>query len=407
MQTVRCKARARVMVDVESTGREMDVARRPCYGSGAMETNDFYAAAIPGTEKALCDELRELGFASVRLNRGGIPFRGEPSEGWRACLTSRIAQRVQLLLGRFACPSEQALFDGVHAIDWATYLTPEHTISVSAVCTASTITHSGFAALKTKDAIVDRVRATSGRRPSVERDDPDIRIFLYLANNKAALYLDLAGEPLHRRGYRKESGEAPLRETLAAAILRMSGWDRRTTLVDPMCGSGTIAIEAALWARHIAPGLTRTQFGFERWANFEPGDADALRTMRGELRAAASGQSPRIIAADIDADVLDLARANARNAGVRLAFKQRDVREMQGDQAANIIVTNPPYGVRLEKTPAFCREVTAGFSRLHGWRVCLLAGSPDYARELSATPRFRQPLSNGDIDCDFLVYDIE
>jgi len=372
-----------------------------------MEKLEFYAAAIPGTEKALCEELRELGFASVRLNRGGIPFRGEPSEGWRACLESRIAQRIQLLLGRFPCPNEQALFAGVHAIDWSAYLTPDHTISVSAVCIASEITHSGFAALRVKDAIVDQVRAQTGRRPSVDRDDPDIRVFLYLANNKAALYLDLSGEPLHRRGYRKETGEAPLRETLASAILRMSRWDRGTTLVDPMCGSGTIAIEAALWARNMAPGLSRKQFGFERWANFGPDDAEALRTMRGELRSAASSQAPRIIAADIDPDLLDLARANARAAGVRLSFKERDIRTMQGDQASNILVTNPPYGVRLEKTPTFCREVTATLSRLHGWRVCMLAGSPDYEREMSATPQYKKALSNGDIDCDFLVYDID
>lgn len=372
-----------------------------------MEMLEFYAAAIPGTEKALCEELRELGFASVRLNRGGVPFRGEPSEGWRACLESRIAQRIQLLLGRFPCPSEQALFDGVQTIDWSAYLTPNHTLSVSAVCIASTITHSGFAGLKVKDAIVDQVRARTGRRPSVDREDPDIRVFLYLANNKATLYLDLSGEPLHRRGYRKETGDAPLRETLAAAMLRMSRWDRSSTLVDPMCGSGTIAIEAAMWARNMAPGLTRKQFGFERWAGFGADDDEALRTMRGELRAAVSGQVPRIIAADNDPNVLDMARANARAAGVKLAFKERDVREMQGDQAAHIIVTNPPYGVRLEKSPTFCREVTAIFSRLHGWRVCLLAGSPDYERELSATPQYRRRLSNGDIDCVFLVYDID
>lgn len=372
-----------------------------------MEMLEFYAAAIPGTERALCEELRELGFASVRLNRGGIPFRGEASEGWRACLTSRIAQRIQLLLGRFPCPSEQTLFDGVGAIDWSAYLTPDHTISVSAVCIASTITHSGFAGLKVKDAIVDQVRGKTGRRPSVDRDDPDVRIFLYLANNKAALYIDLAGEPLHRRGYRKETGEAPLRETLAAAMLRMSRWDHSSTLIDPMCGSGTIAIEAALWARNIAPGLTRKQFGFERWANFGAEEADAMRTLRGKLRGAASGQSPRIIAADINPIMLDMARANARAAGVRLAFKERDVREMQGDQTHTVLVTNPPYGVRLEKSPTFCRELTATFSRLHGWRVCMLAGSPDYERELSATPQYKRAVSNGDLDCDVLVYDIE
>ncbi|NQU41545.1 MAG: RNA methyltransferase [Lentisphaerae bacterium] len=368
---------------------------------------EFYAAAIPGTEKALCEELCELGFGSVRLNRGGIPFRGEAREGWRACLESRIAQRIQLLLHRFPCPSEDALFDGVKAIDWSPYIRSDQTLSVSAVCIASAITHSGFAALKVKDAIVDQIRARTGQRPSVDRHDPDLRIFLYLANNKAALYLDLSGEPLHRRGYRKEAGEAPLRETLAAAILRMSHWDRTSTLVDPMCGSGTIPIEAALWARNIAPGLSRAQFGFERWAQFGEREATELKELRGQLRSVVTGQSPRIVCSDIDPTVLDIASDNARTAGVKLSFKERDVRDLQGDQAAHTLVTNPPYGVRLEKSPGFCREVAATFSRLHGWRVCLLAGTPDYERELSATPQYRKPLSNGDIDCAFLSYDIK
>jgi len=367
---------------------------------------EFFAAAIPGTEDALCDELRELGFASVRLNRGGIPFRGTWREGWRACLESRIAQRIQLLLHRFPAPTQDALYDGVQSIDWRPYLTARQTFSVSAVCQASAITHSGFAALKVKDAIVDQVRDKTGQRPSVERDDPDVRVFVYLANDKAVVYLDLSGAPLHMRGYRKVTGEAPLRETLAAAILRLSGWDRQTPLTDPMCGSGTIAIEAAMWSANMAPGLLRDQFGFERWANFAAEQQHDLKTLRGELRSAASGERARIVAADIDADVLDKARSNARAAGVKLSFRNRSAFEMQGTASSEFVVTNPPYGIRLEKSPDFCRQAATAFSRLHDWRVCLLAGNRHYEHMISTKPALKIPLKQGDLDCDLLVYDI-
>lgn len=366
----------------------------------------FYAAAIPGTEQVLCDELRELGFKSVRLNRGGIPFRGDRREGWRACLQSRIAQRIQLLLSRFTANTKEALYDGVRAVDWTPYITPQQTISVGSVCVASDIDHSGFAALKVKDAIVDQIRSRTGKRPSVDKDDPDVRVFLYLANNKASLYLDLSGSPLHMRGYRKQTGEAPLRETLAAAILRMSGWDRNSPLIDPMCGSGTIAIEAAMWSANMAPGLMRKCFGFERWADFGEKKAEDLKELRGELRSAVR-DSVRIVSSDIDSGILATAKANARTAGVRLTLKEMSVLDLQANDSCGTIVTNPPYGVRLEKDPGFCHDMGAVFSRMHGWRVCILAGSPDYKRAISRRPVSVLPVSNGNIKCNFFVYDMQ
>jgi len=366
---------------------------------------EFHASAISGTEPVLCDELRELGFASVRLNRGGVPFRGAWRDGWRACLESRIAQRIHLLLARFPAASPEALYAGVAAVDWSPYLTPDQTFAVRAVCMGSEVNHSGFAALKVKDAIVDSIRSRCGTRPSVAAD-PDVRIFLYLANDKAALYLDLSGEPLHRRGYRLDTGAAPLRETLAAAILRMAGWDRSTRLLDPLCGSGTIVIEAALWAANIAPGLSRARFGFERWANFGQEEALRLRELRGALRAACSGRAARIVAADADAAVLAKAQNNARMAGVKISFREQSIFSMQPDREPTLVITNPPYGVRIEKDPLFARKAAAAFCRMHAWRVGLLVGTPDYARELSPRPIKQIPLVNGDLPCEFLLYDI-
>jgi putative N6-adenine-specific DNA methylase len=372
------------------------------------ELLEFYAAAIPGTEKVLCEELRELGFSSVRLNRGGVPFRGTWQDGWRACLESRIAQRIQVLVKRFPAPSQDALYAGLRDFDWTRFVTYRQTLSVSAVCRASAINHSGFAALKIKDAIVDQVREKTQRRPDVDREDPDVRVFAHLANDKVAVYLDLAGVPRHRRGYRQETGEAPLRETLAAAILRMSQWDRKSTLTDPMCGSGTIAIEAAMLSAGIAPGLLRERFGFERWANFADDSEQAMRELRGHLRGqAARGQCARILASDEDPTVIDIAKQNARTAGIKPAFRQRSILEQPPSGESGTLITNPPYGVRLDKDPQFCRQFGAVVTRLHGWRVGIMAGSPDYKREISVSPRFSIPLKNGDLDCEFLVYDIE
>lgn len=381
--------------------------------SATSETNttpeilEFYAAAIPGTEKVLCDELRELGFSSVRLNRGGVPFRGPWRDGWRACLESRIAQRIQVLVACFPAPTQEALYAGVRSFNWSRFVTFQQTLEVSAVCRASAITHSGFAALKIKDAIVDQVREHSQRRPDVDRVDADVRVFVHLANDKAAVYLDLSGGPLHRRGYRKTAGEAPLRETMAAAILRLSQWDRQTPLTDPMCGSGTIAIEAAMWSAGIAPGLLRERFGFERWADFSAEHALEMRAMRGTLRGAAHGRCARITASDCDATVLEAARENARAAGVKPSFRHLSVLDNPPAGEAGMLVTNPPYGVRLEKDPLFCRQFGAVVSRLHGWRVGIMAGTPDYQKAISCNPRFTVALKNGDLDCEFLVYDVK
>ena len=368
---------------------------------------EFYASAIRQTEGALCDELRECGFKSVRLNRGGIPFRGEWSDGWRACLQSRIAQRILVVLGRSPVTTDDELYDAVRTVDWTPYITTEQTLAVSCVAVGSTLNHSGFIALRVKDAIVDQVRDREGERPSIDRDDPDVKVFVYLANDKATFYLDMSGQPLHQRGYRARSGEAPLRETLAAAILRMSGWDRHSALIDPMCGSGTLAIEAALWASGMAPGLARDRFGFERWASHDEEDADKMRVLRGSVRGQATGQKPSITAADIDSGVLDIARANAKIAGIKLAIREQSVMNLHADGATRTLVTNPPYGKRLETDPNFPDRLGAVIRRLHRWRVAILSGTDVYEKAIHLAPKNKIPLVNGDLDCHLLIYEIE
>lgn len=367
---------------------------------------EFFANASPGTEKALQEELIELGFKSVRLNKGGIPFLGDISEGWRACLYSRIAQRIQLLLKRFPAENEKQLYENAKDFNWQEYLTPQHTFSVSAFVHSSALTHSGYVALKVKDAIADAMREHVGERPSVNRDDPDIRVFVFLGRNKCALYLDMSGIALFQRGYRIEKGEAPLKETIAAAILRYSGWDKNTPLWDPMCGSGTIAIEAALMAKNVAPGIFRDKFGFERWANFDSKCAEKMREMRGQARRNATGNCPQIIASDNDENVLAIAKANARRAGVRISFKNCDISEMRGDNVRRFIITNPPFNERLAANESFYRKMGAAFSRMHGCRVAFICSNDSARKSLPLKENAFYLLKNGDLDCRLSVYEI-
>jgi putative N6-adenine-specific DNA methylase len=367
---------------------------------------EFYVTAAPGTEAALRDELIELRFRQVRLNRGGIPFFGTREDGWRACLESRIGQRVMQVIGRFPAHNLDELCQNADKIDWGHYLTAAQTISCAAFAHESCGQNPDFVALKTKDVIVDQMRRCYGVRPDVNRTDPDVRIFTYWGRDKATVYLDLSGEPLFKRGYRLSGGEAPLKETLASAILRMSGWDRKLPLVDPMCGSGTLLTEAGLWAANVAPGLRRAKFGFERWADFHREDAEALASLKGELRRRAHGQHPRITGYDLDAAALELAQANAKAAGLRLSFHQMPLRELQGDGIRRMLVTNPPYGVRLEAENSLYQELGNAIRRLKGWRAAVLIGNPRCLKAIRMTPDATFPLKNGAIDCQLAVFEI-
>ncbi|MBR6371997.1 MAG: methyltransferase [Victivallales bacterium] len=366
---------------------------------------EFYVTAAPGTEEVLRDELCELRFRSVRLNKGGIPFFGEWEDGWRACLQTRIGQRVMAVMGRFKAENLSDLYEGARRIDWSEQITLRRTFAVGAFVHESSGTTQDQAALKVKDAIADSLREKFGARPNVDKEDPDVRVFVYMTRGKATLYLDLSGAPLFKRGYRVTGGEAPLKETLASAVLRLSGWDRKTPLVDPMCGSGTLVIEAAMWAAGIAPGLRRSMFGFQRWGDFNDEKAAVLEDIKGQLRNEGRGQLPRVTGFDIDSTALEHAQENARSAGLRLAFRRMPLRELQADGTRRFVVTNPPYGVRLDADNQIYQELRSAVMRLHGWRFCMLTGNPRLVRSIPKKPEAEYPLKNGGIDCHLVVYE--
>ncbi len=407
----------------------------------------FFATCAKGTEGALRRELVALRLRGVRGERGGVSFEGELEAGMRACLYARVAMRVLLQLGHFPAPDAPALYDGVRAVDWTAWLTARTTLAVEATVRDSAITHSGFAALKVKDAVVDALRDRLGARPDVDPRDPDVRIVLHLAQDGADLALDLAGEPLHRRGYRAGMTPAPLKETLAAAVLALGGVDPARPFVDPMCGSGTLAVEHALAARRLAPGLHRP-FGFQRWPAYRGRLQSAWDRMKEEARHAALPACPApVIARDLFAKALDVARRNAAAAGVAqdIRFELGDVRALAPppDLAPGAVCTNPPYGERLMgrgdrredaaragrptragsrraggedqgrddrvarlKLQGLYRGMAEALARWHGWDVIFLSGSPLLEEAMRLRPQVTHRLWNGPLEVKLLRYRI-
>ncbi len=289
------------------------------------------ATCASGTEGAVRKELARLGMRHAKGARGAVSFEGSIDDGMRACLWSRTAMRILAPLASFPAPDAAALYEGVRTVDWSEWLTVKTTLAVDATGTAPGLHHAGFVALKVKDGVVDDLRDRLGGRPDVDTHDPDVRIVVHLSRGQAELSLDLSGAPLYRRGYRTSIEEAPLKETLAASILALGGVDHDLPFLDPLCGSGTLAIEHAMAARRIAPGLRRA-FGFQRWPRYRGEWQSAWDRLKEEARAAALPAAPAPIrASDISKDALEAARRNARAAGVDadVVIEQVEARTIQ------------------------------------------------------------------------------
>lgn len=370
----------------------------------------FFATAAKGTEGALRDELRGLRLPAVRAERGGVRFGGTRLDALHACLASRVAVRILEEVGRFPCGDGDALYEGVRgSFAWDAVLDVRRTLAVTASVKSAALTHTAFVAQRTKDAIVDQLRERFARA-HVERADPDVAVFVHLVRDEAAVYLDVSGTSLHRRGWRAKAREAPLKETLAAAMLRIAGWDRRRPLADPMCGSGTLAIEAAQWARDIAPGLARERFGAERWVSHDEGEARLLAELRDSLRSRIrpATHAPAIFAGDLDARAVAQTRENARLAGVpEVHVAVQDVSALGPAEPAGHIVVNPPYGVRLASGDALVARMAEAFGSLPGHRVSALCADDALTEALRPLrPAQEHALWNGDLECRLFSWDI-
>ena len=374
-----------------------------------MELN-FFVTTARELEELAATELQALGIQDVKVEKGGVRFRGDLTAGYRACLWLRTASRVLLQLAEFPCSTTQELYDGVRTIPWQRYLTPDQTLAVDSVLRDSAMSHSGFVALKTKDAVVDALRDHWGRRPNVDTRDPDLRLHVHLVKNRCTVSLDLAGDPLDRRGYRLERNKAPLRETLAAALVQLSGWDGESPFCDPMCGSGTIVIEAALQGARMAPGLLRQGFGFQRWPGY---DGAAWQHLLGEARQLVRSRLPApVMGSDLAADTVRVAQQNALRAGVSglVSLAVGDMRSFTPPPGPGVLVCNPPYGERLgevEQLKGFYRELGDVFKkRCTGYSAYLLCGNLELAKSVGLKATRRIVLWNGPLECRLLKFDL-
>lgn len=383
--------------------------RKGMVASQHSDLLNLFATVPLGAEELAADELSRLDASNVKVVRGGVGFTGNWSVLYRSLLQLRTASRVLLQLGQFSCNSPQELYDGIRTLPWGDLLTPAMTLAVDCTLRDSAITHSHFAALKAKDAIVDLLRDQSGSRPSVNTKTPDLRINLHVAKNQATVSLDAAGEPLDRRGWRLDRNEAPLRETLAAAIITHTGWDGTVPLVDPMCGSGTLLLEGAAMALNRPAGAGR-QFGVMKWRGFNKQLWE--RVLRDEQAKAGESLAVPVLGYDRDPMAVIACRENARRADLayQVSFDRKRFEDAEPCGHQGIVVVNPPYGVRMggkQELEQLYRKIGEVFKRrFTGWSAYLLAGDLELARLVGLKPSRRFVLFNGPLECRLLKYEL-
>jgi putative N6-adenine-specific DNA methylase len=370
----------------------------------------FFAPCPRGLEAPLAAELTALGATFITPAEGGVGFAGPLDIAYHANLESRLASRILWRVGHGRYRNEDELYAQARKIDWGRHFTAERTLRVDVAATKSPLTSLEFATLKIKDAVVDRFREAAGKRPSIDKQRPDIRIHAFLTEREATFYLDTSGEALFKRGYRRETDLAPLRENLAAGLIALSGWTPGTPLLDPMCGSGTIAIEAALIAADRAPGLART-FGFQKLAWYDGPTWQRIR-QRAHDRVRKADGTPTIFASEIDDRVLAQCQRNLASAGIAewVAASHADVLQRAAPAPVGMLIANPPYGVRLEEDAALAafypRLGDALKQRYAGWTAWLLTGDPRLAKLIGLKPSRRTPLYNGAIECRFYRFEL-
>lgn len=375
----------------------------------------FTATCAAGLEELVAAEMAECGAENLATAPGAVTWSaGTLESGYRACLWSRCASRILLEIARFDAPNPDAVYEGASAVLWDEHLAINKKFAVTCTQANSPIGHTQFAALKVKDAVVDQFRRRFGRRPDVDADRPDLRLHLHLQGTGARLAVDLSGESLHRRGYRVAAGPAPLKESLAAALVRLSGWpdhvEEEPVLLDPMCGSGTLLIEAALMLAKSAPGLARKHFGFMGWAGHEHGLWERLTAEALEREAEADPQNlPRFIGYDADPRAVAAAQKNVIAAGLRdaVVIHQRELAHLKSPGARGCILTNPPYGERLaDKETA--RWLYRALGRRYreefpGWRLAFFTANPEFADAPGVVWEAEHQLRNGPLKCRLLV----
>jgi putative N6-adenine-specific DNA methylase len=372
--------------------------------------NHYFATAARGLESLLAQELEQLGAASVEPGFCGVSFEGDRALLYRVNLWARLPFRILVRLKTFACQDAEDLYRGIQSIDWSDYLRPDLTLAVNATGKNDQLNHTHFTALQVKNAIVDQQQAQFGERSDVELRNPDVRINLHVDREFCTLSLDSSGNSLHRRGYRPAVGSAPLKESLAAALIQLSGWQPDQLFYDPLCGSGTLPLEACLKALNIAPGLFRDRFGFETWPDF---DGALLEGLLKDTEASQKEFLPAAIwGSDRDEVVIEQAIGNASKSGLQdhIWFSQIELTDVEAPGDSGVLICNPPYGERLG------RETDLGVfykllgdilkQRFKGWTAFVLSGNKELSQSIGLKSAQRIAVYNGSLPCQLMKYEL-
>ncbi len=369
------------------------------------QTFELIAKTFMGLEPVLAKELTQLGANDVQIGRRMVSFTGDKAMMYRANLQLHTAIRILKPIKHFKARSADDVYEEVKKIDWSDYIGEDKTFAVDSVVFSDEFRHSKFVSYKVKDAIVDQFRERTGKRPNISVANPDIRLNMHIAEDKCTLSLDSSGESLHRRGYRQESVEAPLNEVLAAGMILMTGWKGDTDFYDPMCGSGTLLIEAALIARNMAPGLFRKEFAFEKWPDFDAELFDDIYNDDSEEREF----THHIYGYDVDVKAVNTARLNVKAAGLTkdITVEEADFKDFQQPKNKAIMVTNPPYGERISTPDLLGTYKMIGERLKHQFQgndAWVLSYREECFDQIGLKPSIKIPLYNGSLECEFRKY---
>ena len=385
-------------------------------------THYFFATCSKGVEDLVQKELEQLNITQTKLHTGGVSFSGDIGLAYKACLWSRVASRILLQLKAFEISSDEDLYSEIMEINWSEHFSEDNTLAIDCFSSHSIVSNSHYATLRVKDAIVDQFMQNTGHRPSIDRDNPDIRINVYLSDKECLLYLDLSGDALHKRGYRLVTGSAPLRETLAASMLYRAKWsdyyEKGLPFYDPMCGSGTLIIEAAMMAANMAPGLLRhntgRHFGFYHWKQFETQQWDGILNDAEEKKQKGLRSLPVICGSDNSEELVGLTRKNIKDAGlpsfIKISLQDASTNLTPCAEGAGLIVSNPPYGKRIGQVQLlrtlyhrFGQQLKANFD---GWTVGIITTEQELAKSLGLRAFRKNTLFNGALKSVFYQYKI-
>ncbi len=371
---------------------------------------EYFATVARGLEALAAQELTELGANDITPGFCGVAFSGDRELLYRVNLWARLPFRILVKLAEFPCLDPTDLFEGMQSIDWQQHITPDLTMAVTATGKNDQLNHSHFTAVQVKRAITEQQKSKLGERSDVDTENPAVRINVHIEEDSCTVSLDSSGNSLHRRGYRPAVGDAPLKESLAAALVKMSGWQPELTFLDPLCGSGTLPIEATMQALNIAPGIFREKFGFETWPSFDQELFDRL------FKAAETGEKSTLLApiigSDHNAGVIQQAQSNAVKCGIdqHLQFLCRELADIEAPADCGVLMCNPPYGERLG------RDIDLGAfygllgdvlkHRFKGWTAFVLSGNKELAKSIGLKSAQRMPVYNGTLPCQLMKYEM-